>query len=65
LLIDDWRLLIGWKDESEFWLEFIMDERLMSRNKVLPLFNEARELSSIFITTRRTAQRRKRNTKNK
>ncbi len=44
-------------DESEFWLEFIMDEELMKREKVLPLFNEAHELSSIFITTRKTAQK--------
>ena len=46
-------------DESEFWLEFIMDEKLMAKKRVLPLFNEAHELSSIFITTRKTAQRRK------
>lgn len=46
-------------DESEFWLEFIMDENLMKREKVLPLFNEAHELASIFIATRKTAQKRK------
>ena len=46
-------------DETEFWLEFIMDEKLIQSRKVLPLFNEAHELSSIFITTRRTAQSRK------
>lgn len=46
-------------DETEFWLEFIMDEKLMQRKKILPLFNEAHELSSIFITTRKTAQSRK------
>jgi four helix bundle protein len=50
-------------DETEFWLEFIIDEKLMQRKKVLPLFNEAHELSSIFISTRRTAQRRKSNIK--
>jgi four helix bundle protein len=50
-------------DETEFWLEFIIDEKLMQRKKVLPLFNEAHELSSIFISTRRTAQRRKSNLK--
>jgi len=52
-------IVIEEADESEFWLEFIMDEKLMERKKVLPLFNEAHELSSIFITTRKTAQRRK------
>ena len=50
-------------DETEFWLEFIIDEKLMQRKKVLTLFNEAHELSSIFISTRRTAQRRKSNIK--
>jgi len=53
-------IVIEEADESEFWLEFIMDEKLMERKRVLPLFNEAHELSSIFITTRKTAQRRKR-----
>ena len=48
-------------DESEFWLEFIMEEKMMKKEMVLPLFNEAYELSSIFITTRRTAQMKKNN----
>ena len=52
-------IVIEEADESEFWLEFIMDEELMKREKVLPLFTEAHELSSIFITTRRTAQMKK------
>lgn len=56
-------IVIEESDESEFWLEFIMDEKLMERKKVLPLFEEAHELSSIFITTRKTAQTRKPNTK--
>jgi len=33
-----------------------MDEKMLQRERVLPLFNEAHELASIFITTRRTAQ---------
>jgi four helix bundle protein len=44
-------------DESEFWLEFIIDENIISRNQVFPLLNEAHELTSIFITTRKTAQK--------
>jgi len=51
-------IVIEEADESEFWLEFIIDEKLMEREKALPLLNEAHELSSIFITTRKTAQRR-------
>ncbi len=54
-------IVIEEADESEFWLEFIMDEKLIERKKVLPLFNEAHELSSIFIITRKTAQRKKTN----
>jgi hypothetical protein len=30
----------------------------MQRTKVLPLFNEGHELSSIFVSTRRTAQKK-------
>jgi len=45
-------------DESEFWLEFIMDEKLIERGRIVSLFNEAHELSSIFIATRKTAQRK-------
>ncbi|MBM3236863.1 four helix bundle protein [Candidatus Poribacteria bacterium] len=52
-------IVIEEADESEFWLEFIMDEKLMEGSRVLPLFNEAHELTSIFITSRKTAQKRK------
>jgi four helix bundle protein len=65
LFISKISIVIEEADESEFLLEFIMDERLMARKKVLPLFKESHELSSIFITTRKTAQRRKRNSKKK
>ena len=51
-------IVIEEADETEFWLEFIMDEKLMEREKVLSLSNEAHELSSIFITTRKTAQKK-------
>jgi four helix bundle protein len=51
-------IVIEEADESEFWLEFIIDERLLERDKVFPLLNEAHELASIFIVSRRTAQGR-------
>ena len=51
-------IVIEESDECEFWLEFIIDENLMSRNQVFPLLTEAHELTSIFITTRKTAQKR-------
>ena len=52
-------IVIEEADESEFWLEFIIDEKLMKKEKVRPLLSEANELASIFITTRKTAQARK------
>ena len=45
-------------DESYFWLEFIIDENLLRRNQVEPLLNEANELISIFISSRKTARKR-------
>ncbi|MBC8430539.1 MAG: four helix bundle protein [Desulfobacterales bacterium] len=51
-------IVIEEADESEFWLEFVMEEDLMDKKKVLPLFNEAHELASIFVTTRRTSQKK-------
>ncbi len=45
-------------DESLFWLEFIIDETLLKKEKVIPLMNEANELVSIFISSRKTASRK-------
>ena len=44
-------------DESEFWLEFIIDEKLMPYDKVEPIKKEAHELASIFIKSRKTARK--------
>jgi hypothetical protein len=49
-------IVIEEADESAFWLEFIIDEKLMKRELVEPLFNEANELTSIFISSRKTIQ---------
>jgi four helix bundle protein len=51
-------IVIEEADESEFWLEFIIEEKLMKKEKVLPLLSEAHELASIFIVTRKTAQKK-------
>ncbi|PJA06871.1 MAG: four helix bundle protein, partial [Flavobacteriales bacterium CG_4_10_14_0_2_um_filter_32_8] len=42
-------------DESAFWLEFIIDEKLISLEKVEKLLNESKELTAIFISSRKTA----------
>ncbi len=52
-------IVIEEADESEFWLEFIKDEKLLPSEKVDLLQKEAHELASIFISARKTAQKRK------
>jgi four helix bundle protein len=52
-------IVVEESDESEFWLEFIIDEKLLSKSQVSLLMTEAHELTSIFIATRKTAQKRK------
>ena len=43
-------------DESCFWLEFIIDENLLDLALVTPLLKEAKELTAIFYTSRKTAR---------
>ena len=50
-------IVIEEADESEFWLEFIIDEKLKPRSLIEPLQKEAHELASIFVKTRITAQK--------
>ena len=49
-------IVIEESDETEFWLEFIEDEQLLTADRLSPLCREAHELASIFIKTRKTAQ---------
>ncbi len=49
-------IVIEEADESAFWLEFIMDEELMRQELIKPLFDEANELTAIFISSRKTIQ---------
>ncbi len=46
-------------DESCFWMEFIIDENLLKNDLVDPLLKEGKELTSIFISSRKTAGKRK------
>jgi four helix bundle protein len=45
-------------DESVFWLEFIICEKLLSEKRVAPLLKEAEELTKIFIKSRKTVKNR-------
>lgn len=45
-------------DESEFWLEFSLDENLVNKEKALELIKEANEIASILIKSRQTLQKK-------
>lgn len=45
-------------DESCFWMEFILDENIMKIELAEPLLNEGKELTAIFISSRKTAKKR-------
>jgi len=41
-------------DESCFWLEFIVEEKLLSQSRVTALLSEGKELTSLFASSTRT-----------
>jgi four helix bundle protein len=43
-------------DESEFWLELIIDGKILKKELVEPLFVEAGELTAIFTSSINTAK---------
>jgi len=45
-------------DESCFWLEFIIDEKLLGEKLVAPLLAEGEELTAIFVKSRMTSKNR-------
>lgn len=42
-------------DESNFWLEFALDEDLILKEKIDNLLKESSELTAIFMASRKTA----------
>jgi len=46
-------------DETNFWLEFIIDEDLLNNEVIINLLKESAELTSIFIASRKTTQKNK------
>ena len=50
-------IVIEEADESYFWLEFIIDEKLIQKDLVDPLLQEAYELTAIFIASRKTTRK--------
>ena len=49
-------IVIEEADESYFWLEFIVDEKLLEDHLVESLLTEAKELTAIFIASRKTSR---------
>jgi four helix bundle protein len=46
-------------DETCFWLEFIIDEALSKKERIMPLLEEAKQLTSIFVSSRKTLYNKK------
>ena len=46
-------------DESCFWLEFVIDEKLLPSSRVIPLLNEGKELTSLFVSSTKTLRTKK------
>ena len=42
-------------DETQLWLELIIEGKLLPSERVKPLLNEASELVAIFVTSRKSA----------
>ena len=51
-------IVIEEADESGFWLEFMVEVELISRQRAAPLLKEANELVAIFTTSRKTVEAR-------
>ncbi len=45
-------------DEACYWIEFIVDENLMTAQQCSELLSEAKELTSIFAASQKTARSR-------
>ncbi len=50
-------IVVEESDESFFWLQFIIDENLLREELVKSLLKEADELTAIFISSRKTANK--------
>jgi len=51
-------IVIEETDESCFWMDFIIEEKLLAKNQVSSLIEEGKELTAIFIKSRKTTKNR-------
>jgi hypothetical protein len=45
-------------DESCFWMEFIIEEGILNEKQVVGLLKEGKELTAIFVKSRKTTKDR-------
>jgi len=45
-------------DEATFWLEFIEEEKLLTKKQITALLKEANELTAIFFSARKTMKQK-------
>ena len=43
-------------DETEYWLELLVDESIISRKRMIALIDETRQLMAIFVTIIKNAR---------
>jgi len=48
-------------DESAFWLELLMEGKILKQFQIEPLYKEANELTAIFIASINSAKKRNKN----
>jgi four helix bundle protein len=44
-------------DEACFWMEFLLEEKLLKQQLVAPLLDEGKQLTSIFVASRKTVRK--------
>lgn len=58
-------IVIEEADETAYWLELIMDDEMIPEKQVKPLHNECEEIIAMMVSSRKTAQARTKNGKQK
>ena len=51
-------IVVEESDECCFWMEFIIEEGIIDEARIVPLLEEAGELTAIFVASRKTAKDR-------
>ena len=51
-------IIIEEADESEFWLEMIVEAALMKKERIQPLLGETKEIISIMVASRKSARKK-------